>query len=81
MLQRGEREGKKERRGEGSLHPLSPTESTSHSAGRHEQESERVRETEGRREGAESSVRVSSVCVRVDCTTASRSPFLQAAML
>lgn len=72
-------------RGGGLLHLLKPTESTSHSARaaggkarESEREGERVQSTR-RRERRD---RVCAcLCVRVDCTTASRSPFLQAAML
>lgn len=67
MLQRGGREEKG--RGEGSLHPFAPTESTSHSAraagGKaREEEREQERERErGKRRGREG--RGESVCVRV----------------
>lgn len=61
---------KKKRRGEGSLHPLAPTESTSHSAraaGGKAREKERERESEREREESGERVRV---CVRVSCVCA-----------
>lgn len=75
MLQQGGR-GEEARGGVSPSFAL--TESTSHSAratGGKAREGERERERERERPCA------CLPCVRVDCTTASRSPFLQAAML
>lgn len=64
-----------EARGEGSLHPFAPTESTSHSArvagGKaREEERERARERDGERGEREEGGRGESVCVRVSSVCA-----------